>query len=148
MNFHFFHHFWAIFFPFLGHGPFSIFRSIVSQVRHILHSIPGGLTCNTLCSVQTRCVEGKGIYKGCRVRIGDVIVNSKVFSYQGRKKGVIAKGVFSLEDSLESLENGRILLCFPQSGGSLESLNSLKSLEMDFSGRTPFPKDPFFRTQS
>ena len=51
----------------------------------------------------------------------------------GPEKGVITKGVFSLEESLESLdslkslENGRILLCFPQSGGSLESLNSLES---------------------
>ena len=56
----------------------------------------------------------------------------------GPEKGVITKGVFSLEGSLESLkslnaleslEDGRILLCFPQSGGSLESLNSLESLE-------------------
>ena len=31
-------------------------------------------------------------------------------------------------NSLESLENGRIFLCFPQSGGSLESLHSLESL--------------------
>ena len=40
---------------------------------------------------------------------------------------------FSLEESLESLkslehlENGQILLCFPQSGGSLESLESPNS---------------------
>ena len=56
----------------------------------------------------------------------------------GTEKGVITKGVFSLEESLESLkslnsleslENGRILLCFPQSGGSLKSLESLNSLE-------------------
>ena len=56
----------------------------------------------------------------------------------GPEKGVITKGVFSLAesleslkflDSLESLENGRILLCFPQSGGSLETLESLNSLE-------------------
>ena len=46
------------------------------------------------------------------------------------------KGVFSLEESLESLnsleslENGRILLCFPQSGGSLESLESLEPLDL------------------
>ena len=54
-----------------------------------------------------------------------------------RKKGVITKGVFSREESLEllkslnsleSLENGRTLLRFPQSGGSLESLESLESL--------------------
>ena len=56
----------------------------------------------------------------------------------GPEKGVITKGVFSLEesleslkslDSLESLENGRSLLYFPQSGGSLESLDCLNSLE-------------------
>ena len=49
--------------------------------------------------------------------------------HRDRKKGVITKGDFSLEESLESvksleslesLENGRILLCFPESGGSLE----------------------------
>ena len=55
--------------------------------------------------------------------------------WSGPEKGVITKGVFSLEESLESLksleslENGRILLCFPQSRASLESLNSLESLE-------------------
>ena len=36
---------------------------------------------------------------------------------------------------------------FPESGGFLESLDSLESLEMDFSEKTPFPKDPFFRTR-
>ena len=50
----------------------------------------------------------------------------------GPEKGVITKGVFSLEeslDSLESLENGRILLWFPQSGGALKSLEeSLRPL--------------------
>ena len=49
-------------------------------------------------------------------------------------KGVITKGVFSFEESLESLkslnfleslENGQSLLYFPESGGSLESLESL-----------------------
>ena len=56
----------------------------------------------------------------------------------GTGKGVITKGIFSLEksleslkslDSLESLENGRVLLYFPHSGDSLKSLNSLESLE-------------------
>ena len=51
----------------------------------------------------------------------------------GPERGVISKGVFSFEESLESLksldhvdspENGRIVLCFPQSG----ALNSLESL--------------------
>ena len=51
---------------------------------------------------------------------------------QLKKKGVITKGVFALAESLESLlksldsletpENGRILLCFPQSGTSLWKL--------------------------
>ena len=68
----------------------------------------------------------------------------------GLEKGVVTKGVFSLAESLESLksldslkkslENGRVLLRFPESGGSpetLESLNSLKSLEnFDFSEKT------------
>ena len=48
------------------------------------------------------------------------------------------EGVFSLEESLESLkflncleslEKGRTLLCFQESGGSLECLESLNSLE-------------------
>ena len=56
----------------------------------------------------------------------------------GPEKGVITKGVFSLEkslespkslNSLESLENGRNLLSFPQSENSLETLESLNSLE-------------------
>ena len=51
----------------------------------------------------------------------------------GAEKGVITRGFFSLEESLESLnsleslKNGRILLYFPQSGGSLKSLESLNS---------------------
>ena len=58
--------------------------------------------------------------------------------FSGPEKGVITKGVFSLEkslqslkslDSLESLENGRNLLSFPQSETSLETLESLNSLE-------------------
>ena len=69
----------------------------------------------------------------------------------GQEKGVIAKGVFSPEESLESLkslEHGRILLSFPLSGSSLESLNSLESLENGlYSKKTPIPKDPFFRTR-
>ena len=53
----------------------------------------------------------------------------------GPEKGVTTKGVFSLEKSLESLnspeslEKGRNLLSFPQSEGSLETLESLNSLE-------------------
>ena len=49
------------------------------------------------------------------------------------------KEVFSLEESLESLkslENGRTLLCFPESGGSLESL------EWTFLKRPLFQKTP------
>ena len=55
---------------------------------------------------------------------------------QGR--GHYERGLFTGGISRESLENGWILLCFPQSRGSLESL------EMGFSEKTPFPKDPFF----
>ena len=80
-------------------------------------------------------------------------------------KGVIAKRVFSPEESLESpeslnslesLESGRILLCLPESGDSLESLESLNSPEAlesrplfqkdPFSKKTPFP-EPDLRTQ-
>ena len=62
----------------------------------------------------------------------------------GPGKGVITKGVLSLEESLESLNSleslgsGRILLCFAQSGDSLESLESL------YSKRT-FLKSPLFQ---
>ena len=58
--------------------------------------------------------------------------------FSATEKGVITKGVFSLEESLESLkslnsleslENGRILLYFPESGDSLKSLESLNPLE-------------------
>ena len=74
----------------------------------------------------------------------------------GPERGVITKGVFSLEksleslkslDSLESLENGRNLLSFPQSGDSLEtleSLNSLESLENGLFCKDPFSKRPLF----
>ena len=45
-------------------------------------------------------------------------------------------------NSLESLENGRLLLCFPHSGGSLESLDSLEFVESgQFLQKTPF-SDP------
>ena len=89
----------------------------------------------------------------------DLVFRACILFLSGPEKGVIAKGVFLLEEeSLESLksrnslefpENGRILLCFPQSGSSLESLlNSLNSLEPlenglfrkdAFSKRPPFP---------
>ena len=72
------------------------------------------------------------------------------------KRGHYERGL-SLEESLESLnsleslENGRLLLYFSQSGGSLkspESLISLDALEMDFSETEPFLKDPFLRTRA
>ena len=61
------------------------------------------------------------------------------------EKGVITKGVFSLEDSLESLdsldslENVGFSFVF-HSRGSLESLNSLKSLENGLFWKGPFSK--------
>ena len=74
------------------------------------------------------------------------------------EKGVITKGVFSLEqspeslkspNSLESLENGRILLCFPESGGDLESLEFLDSLEtLETLENGLFRKTPFFPTKA
>ena len=74
----------------------------------------------------------------------------------GPEKGVITKGVFSPEESLESLhspeslENGRILLCFQESGGSLESLkslNSVESLEHGLFWEDPFSKRPLLRSR-
>ena len=74
----------------------------------------------------------------------------------GPEKGIITKGVFSLEESLESLkslnslkslEHGRIFLCFPEFGDSLkslESLNSLESLENGLFWKDPFSKRPLF----
>ena len=50
--------------------------------------------------------------------------------------------------SLEFPENGRNLLSFAQSEGSLEALESLNSLQnSDFSEKTLFPKDSFSRTR-
>ena len=67
-----------------------------------------------------------------------------------QKEGFITEGVFSLVgslesvNSLESLENGWVLLCFPHSGGSLESLNSLDSPESGHFWKDPFSKkEPF-----
>ena len=88
-----------------------------------------------------------GIFKGGRTSKQHMKLQS------GPKKRVITKGVFSLEESLESLnsleslESGRILLCFPQSGGSLDSLtslNSLESLEKGLFWKDPFSKRPLF----
>ena len=46
------------------------------------------------------------------------------------------------------MENGRILLCFPESGKSLESLNTLESLENGLFLKDPSFKDPFFQSRS
>ena len=62
--------------------------------------------------------------------------NTQMSAKSGPEKGVITKGVFSLKESLESLnsleslETGWALLYFPQSGGSLRSLESLNSLDL------------------
>ena len=88
---------------------------------------------------QNRTIAIAGDFRVDGAKSPEILQKEGVSS--GAEKGVITKGVFSLEksleslkslkslSSLESLENGRILLCFPQSGGSLESLESLKSLE-------------------
>ena len=81
-----------------------------------------------------------------------------LFQSLGREKAVIAKGVFSLEKSLESLKSlnfsrvSRKWSDSPLSGGSLESLESLESLnsleslqKVDFSENTPFPNPKFLR---
>ena len=82
----------------------------------------------------------------------------------GTEKGVITKGVFSLEESLESLkslnsleslENGRTLFVFHSLGFSRMSRISKFSrisrkstfLERPPFQKTPFPKDPFFWSQ-
>ena len=70
---------------------------------------------------------------GARLQVA--VTTALHMQLSGPEEGVITKGVSSLEESLKSLDsleclgNGRILLYFPQSGGSLESLNSLESLE-------------------
>ena len=62
---------------------------------------------------------------------------SRTRNIGNRKRAHCERGL-SLEESLESqkslislesLEDGQILLCFPQSGGSLIALESLNSLE-------------------
>ena len=63
--------------------------------------------------------------------------NGDMMTCNGSAEGAPAQLSRKLQDrsstadpcTLKSLENGQILLCFPQSGGSLESLNSLESLE-------------------
>ena len=86
-------------------------------------------------------------------REGQVRVGLELFENFGPEKGVITKGVFSLEEclhslsSLESLANGRILLCFPKSGGfsrfSRISKDSRISRKWAFLKRPLFLKTPF-----
>ena len=68
-------------------------------------------------------------------------------SLRDRGKGSLRKGS-EFPESLESLDNGQILLCFPHSGVSLQSLASLESLESGHLEKTPFPEDPVFRFRS
>ena len=81
------------------------------------------------------------------------LYSSQSCLFRRRKKGVITKGVLSLEESLESLkslnsleslENGRILLYFPESVDPLKSLESLESLENGLFWKDPFSKGPLF----
>ena len=76
-----------------------------------------------------------------------------------RKRGHYERGFFTggisrisrISKVSRISRNVRILLCIPQSRGSLESLESFGILQnlwkMDFSEKTPFPKGPFFRTR-
>ena len=60
-------------------------------------------------------------------------------------------GISKSLNSLESLENGRTLLYFQQSGGSLKSLEPLKYLESLEDGlfwKNPFPKDSFSESEN
>ena len=98
-----------------------------------------------------------GPHPGARVQIWvrliSVISN---YSNSGPGQGVIKKGVFWLEESLESLrplhsleslDSCQILLCLPHSRGSLKSLESLDSLESPENGRFRkglFSKRPLF----
>ena len=78
---------------------------------------------------------GEGVLQGGSVREKNITSSGIEHFERQLHSAIITKGVFSLEEplesqkSLESLKNGRILLCFPQSRDSLESLESLKSLE-------------------
>ena len=83
---------------------------------------------------------------------GATKLSSKI-GLSGTEKGVIKKGAFSQEkslkslNSLESLEDGQRLLCFPHSQGSLESLeipNSPELLENGLFWKDPFSKRPLF----
>ena len=59
-------------------------------------------------------------------------------------KGLLHKGAFSVPESLESLENARILLINPHSGNCLASLESLKSVgTLTFEVSDPFSKRTF-----
>ena len=82
--------------------------------------------------------------------------HNSIQGQSGPEKGVIAKGVFSLAESLESpksldfiesLENGRILHGFPQSGNfsrnSRISKSSRISRKSTFLKRRLFQKTPF-----
>ena len=53
------------------------------------------------------------------------------------ERGLFTGGISRIPKFARIARDGRILLCFPQSGGSLESLESLNSLENGFSERTP-----------
>ena len=79
---------------------------------------------------QHRTLENTIVTDRCQVE--GVLVSAPPPS--APEKGVITKGVFSLEESLGSLKSLNSLeplekVGFPQSGGSLESLEALNSLE-------------------
>ena len=98
--------------------------------------------CVTTQVPSTSCEACSGVISRKANTTGLSILVRPMFPVSGPEKGVIMKGVFWLEQSLESLtspnslrslENGRILICFLHFGGSLECLE-----------KTPLPEDPFF----
>ena len=79
------------------------------------------------------------------------------FENLGPKAPIITKGVFSLEESLESpksldflksLENGRLLLYFHSLGGFLESSKLSNISRNGLFWKEPFSKRPLFWTQT
>ena len=113
-----------------GHVLSWYFQRCMESPAGSLHWIAPHQSCDCRLSIQAKHITGEN---WCTRR--DCVTNFSHPPPSGPEKGVIAKGVFSLEESpeslnsLESLENGRILLYFPLTGGSLKFPESQNSLE-------------------